>query len=103
MADPTVLDVAERSRFEIRSGGELAGFARYRSAPGEITFVHTEISDAFAGRGLGGALARAALDAARSRGQVVHPQCPFVLGWIAKHPVYADLVPAADHARYGLG
>ncbi|MHA6782381.1 GNAT family N-acetyltransferase [Pseudonocardia saturnea] len=102
MADPEVLDVPERSRFEIRSGGELAGFARYRSDPGGITFVHTEIADGFAGQGLGGILVRAALDAARSRGLAVHPVCPFVRSWIAKHPEYADLVPADEHTRYGL-
>jgi len=102
VADPTVLDVAERSRFEIRSGGALAGYARYRAGPGGITFVHTEIADGFAGQGLGGVLVRAALDVARERGLAVHPDCPFVRGWIAKHPEYVDLVPADEHARYGL-
>lgn len=92
MAEPTVVDVG--GRFEIRADGGLAGFAAYRSAPGRITFTHTEIDDRFAGRGLGGVLVRAALDAARARGLAVHPECPFVRGWIAKHPDYADLVPA---------
>jgi predicted GNAT family acetyltransferase len=100
VADPTVVDAGER--FEIRSDGELAGFAAYRTAPGGITFTHTEIADGFAGRGLGGVLVRAALDAARARGLAVHPACPFVRSWIAKHPGYTDLVPADEHARYGL-
>ena len=39
---------------------------------------------------------------ARERGLAVHPDCPFVRGWIAKHPEYVDLVPADEHARYGL-
>ena len=72
--------------------GALAGFAFYRLRPGRIVFVHTEIDDAYAGRGLGGQLARAALDAARARGLTVRPDCPFIKGWIAKHPEYADLV-----------
>ena len=99
---PEVGDVAERSRFEIRSGGRLAGFAEYRTGPGSITFAHTEIHDGFAGQGLGGVLVRAALDAARRRGLAVHPDCPFVRGWIAKHPEYVDLVPAAERARFDL-
>jgi uncharacterized protein len=99
---PQVLDVAEWSRFEIHSGGRLAGFAQYRTGPGTITFTHTEIHDGFAGQGLGGVLVRAALDAARRRGLAVHPACPFVRGWIARHPGYADLVPAAERKRYGL-
>ncbi len=88
----TVADAPERSRFEISVDGALAGFAVYRLAPGRITFVHTEIDDAHAGQGLGGKLARAALDEVRARGFAVRPDCPFIAGWIAKHPDYADLV-----------
>ncbi|WP_214367633.1 GNAT family N-acetyltransferase [Pseudonocardia sp. H11422] len=100
--EPTVLDVPEHARFEIRVGGDLAGFAAYRTRPGGITFTHTEIDDAFTGQGLGGTLVRAALDTVRDRGWAVRPQCPFVRGWIAKHPEYAGLVPEAERARYGL-
>ena len=91
-AATAVRDAPERSRFEITVDGALAGFALYRLAPGRITFVHTEIDDAYGGRGLGGQLARAALDAVRARGLAVRPDCPFIKGWIAKHPDYADLV-----------
>ena len=87
-----VADAPERSRFEISVDGALAGFTAYRLAPDRITFVHTEIDDAYAGQGLGGKLARAALDAARERGLAVRPDCPFIKGWIAKHADYADLV-----------
>ena len=69
----TVADAPERSRFEISVDGALAGFAVYRLAPGRITFVHTEIDDAYAGQGLGGQLARAALDDVRGRGLAVRP------------------------------
>jgi uncharacterized protein len=43
-------------------------------------------------QGLGGQLARAALDDVRGRGLAVRPDCPFIRSWIAKHPDYADLV-----------
>lgn len=87
-----VADVPERSRFEILVDGALAGFARYRLTPGRITFVHTEVDDAHAGQGLGGTLARAALDSARARALAVRPDCPFIRTWIERHPDYADLV-----------
>lgn len=64
--------------------------------------IHTEIDSRFAGRGLGGVLAREALDDARARGLSVLPYCPFIRGWIAKHPQYADLVPEGHRARFGL-
>ena len=53
-SEPRVVDVPERSRFEISTGDGPAGFAEYRTRPGVITFTHTEIDDAVEGRGLGG-------------------------------------------------
>jgi predicted GNAT family acetyltransferase len=102
--EPTVFDVPERSRFEIHADGRLAGFAEYRvKDPGLIVFTHTEIDDAFEGRGLGSTLVRAALDAARTRGRAVRPDCPFVRGYIARHPdAYLDLVPEELRPRLGL-
>ncbi len=88
----TIADAPERSRFEISVDGALAGFTVYRLGPGRATFVHTEIDGAYAGQGLGGKLARAALDDVRARGLAVRADCPFIAGWIAKHPDYADLV-----------
>ncbi|GAA1230757.1 GNAT family N-acetyltransferase [Pseudonocardia alaniniphila] len=102
MTEPQVLDAAGSSRFEIHVDDKLAGFAVYRLGHGRISFIHTEIDDAFAGQGLGGKLVRAALDAARTRGLAVIPQCPFVRGWIQKHADYLDLVPEAERAHIGL-
>jgi predicted GNAT family acetyltransferase len=100
---PTVLDAAERSRFEIHVDGRLAGFAVYRlKDPGLIVFSHTEIDNAYEGQGLGSVLIRAALDAARGRGLAVRPDCPFVRGYIARHGEYLDLVPVELRPRLGL-
>jgi predicted GNAT family acetyltransferase len=54
-------------------------------------FVHTEVEDKFEGHGVGGALARGALDDVRARGFKVTPLCPFIAGWMKKHPEYEDL------------
>jgi uncharacterized protein len=92
-ASPEVVDNPDRSRFEIRVDGERAGLAAYRlRTDGAIVFLHTEIGDEHEGKGLGGILVRAALDSARERGLRVVPSCPFVRGWIERHPDYADLV-----------
>ena len=102
--ESSVLDVAEWSRFEIHVDGRLAGFAQYRMKnPGLIVFTHTEIDDAYEGRGLGSRLVRAALDAARERGFAVRPDCPFVRAYIARHrDAYLDLVPEELRARLDL-
>jgi uncharacterized protein len=100
--EPRVVDDPERSRFEIFLDERLAGFAEYRRAEGEIAFTHTEIDPAFEGHGLGGKLARAALDAARGEKLAVLPYCPFINGWIEKHPDYLDLVPEDKRAQFKL-
>lgn len=91
-AAPTVRDVPEAERWEARFGSDLAGFAQYVRNDKLIAFVHTEVYPAFEGRGVGGALVRASLDAARAAGARVIPLCPFYAGWIKRHPDYQDLV-----------
>ena len=91
---PSVADAPERNRYEITVDGTLAGFAEYRLAPDHITFVHTEIGDEFAGKGLAGVLVRRALDVVRSRELRVVARCPYVKSWIERHPDYADLTSA---------
>lgn len=87
-----VRDNADRQRYEVTVDGELAGFVVYEDRGGARALVHTETFPAFAGRGVGGALARAALDDIRARDLTVVAQCPFIASWIAKHDDYADLV-----------
>lgn len=100
--DPDVVDVEARNRYEIRVGGATAGFAEYHRRGTAISFVHTVVEDAYAGKGLAGRLARAALDDARGRGLAVLPFCPFIRGWIAKHPDYVDLVPEGRRSEFDL-
>lgn len=100
--EPKVVDNPDARRFEIHDGGELAGFGEYHRHDGEIAFLHTEIDPRFKGRHLGGILARHALDEAREQGLVVLPYCPFFRTWIRRHREYADLVPEAKHAQFGL-
>jgi hypothetical protein len=88
----TVTDVPERSRYEIAVDGQLAGFADYRTSADRIVITHSEIDDAYQGRGLAGTLTRYALDDIRAKGLLVTPLCPYTSGYIRKHPEYVDLV-----------
>ena len=95
MADTEVRDNPNQSRYEITVDGALAGFAAYRRREGRIVFTHTEVDDAYAGQGLGGRLARGALDDVRAAGDIeVVALCPFIAAWIDKHPDYQDLLAA---------
>jgi predicted GNAT family acetyltransferase len=92
-ADVTVQDNPAKSRYEASDDtGVVAGFAQYTMRDGTLVFTHTEVDDAFEGRGVGSALARGALDDVRERGLPVRPDCEFIRGYIEKHEEYADLV-----------
>lgn len=96
-------DNQAESRFELRAGGEVAGFLQYhRRGSGLINLIHTEVGDAFQGAGIAGKLARFALDTARQEHLDVLPSCTYVRGWIGKHPEYLDLVPEGRRAEFGL-
>ena len=89
-APVTVSDDRDKSRFEaVDESGVVAGFAAYRRYDDRVVFVHTEVDDAFEGRGVGSVLVRAALDAVRDEGLRVVAQCPFVKAYIERHPEYA--------------
>lgn len=86
-----IVDVPERNRFEARVDGALAGFAEYMRGPSLVVYPHTEVDRAYEGRGIGGALARTALDDARARGLPVLATCPFIAAWMRRNPGYQDL------------
>jgi len=94
MSDDIVLTEApEAERYEIRVGGELAGFLEYRGRGDVRALVHTEIDPAYEGRGLGGRLVGFVLDDVRAReGMTIVPVCSFVHKYLAEHEEYLDLL-----------
>ncbi|MFF1796022.1 GNAT family N-acetyltransferase [Kitasatospora sp. NPDC058263] len=87
----TVHDAEAENRFEARVDGAPAGFAEYIRSDRLVVYPHTVVEPAFEGQGIGSALARAALDDARERGLAVLATCPFIKGWMLRHPEYTDL------------
>ena len=81
-------------RYELDVEGHVA-VAYYKRADGVITFTHTEVPNELAGRGIGSRLAQGALELARAEGFRVIAKCPFIAGYLAKHPEFADLMAAA--------
>jgi uncharacterized protein len=99
---PVITDNPAASRYEMRVGGELAGFVTYQLSDHDkvISLLHTEVEPAFQGDHLGTHLARFTLDDARQRGLAVLPYCPYITSWISQHPDYADLIPPDARAQF---
>jgi predicted GNAT family acetyltransferase len=98
----TVADNPSEHRYEVSVDGEVLGFTLYRSRPGLIAFVHTEVDERHEGEGLGSTLIAGALDDARARGLAVLPFCPFVNAYIERHRDYVELVPAQHREEFAL-
>ncbi|MFL5297222.1 MAG: GNAT family N-acetyltransferase [Phenylobacterium sp.] len=97
---PVVMNPATH-RFEAALGDDVA-FAEYSLLHDAIVLPHTVVPEAFAGRGVASALAVAALTYARDHGLTVKPICPFMAGYIRKHPEWQDLVHKDFRAELGL-
>jgi uncharacterized protein len=90
-----VRDNPDRHRFEIDVGDGAFAIAQYRLSEGTITFTHTEVPGCHEGKGVGSALIRFALAAARQRGLKVIPICPFFAAYMKNHPEEQDLLDPA--------
>ena len=97
----SVVDDQERSRYELRVDGTVAGQLVYDDAGTRRTLIHTEIDPAFEGHGLGSHLAAGALDDARQRGLTVVPLCPFVTAYLRRHHEQLDVVEEPYRTRLG--
>jgi predicted GNAT family acetyltransferase len=73
-------------RYEAQLDGELVGFAEYRLEGRRMTIFHTEVDRAHEGHGIGGRLARLALDDVVARERELVPSCPFIADYIRRHP-----------------
>jgi uncharacterized protein len=91
-----VRDNSTNARYELAIDG-ITAFVTYLRSPGFVTLVHTEVPPALSGHGVGSALARFALDAARANGDKVIVKCSFIAAFVKQHPEYQDLVvPSAQ-------
>lgn len=89
--EPVVTHNQSEKRFESTVGGQLAT-ARYERRGDQIIFTHTNVPEAYEGRGIGNALASAALEYALKENVEVVPQCAFIAAYVREHSEYQHLV-----------
>jgi uncharacterized protein len=86
----------EADRFTISVDGGIAGFTETKDSDNQRTFPHTEVDDAFQGRGLASILIGEALQQTKDAGLRIVPVCSMVQAYVKKHPEFDDVVDAAD-------
>lgn len=100
-ADKTGAETAvnqQGDRFTISVEGRPVGFVEYADRGGQRVFIHTEVDDAFEGRGLATILVSQALAATQDAGLRIVPVCELVAGYVGNHPEFGGVVdkPTAD-------
>ena len=94
-----VVDNPTLSRYEARVDGICAGVAEYRLEGAVATVDHVEVAPEHRGRGMASALADGLLADLRRRELRVRPRCPFLIGYLARHPEQHDLLAADGTGR----
>ncbi len=101
---PEVVNAPDLGRYELRDAGRLIGQAQYVVVPVEggsdrVVFFHTEVDEAYGGRGLAQVLARFALDDTIAAGRTIVAVCPYIARFVKRHPEpYAAHVSRATPA-----
>ena len=101
---PHIVNVPDHGRYELRDAGRMIGQAQYVVVPVEgghdrVVFFHTEVDDAYGGRGLAQVLARFALDDTIAAGRTIVPVCPYIARFVKRNPEpYAAHVSPATSA-----
>lgn len=72
-------------RFELIVNGQTA-VTEYMTPGDKIIFTHTEVPIGLEGNGIASLLAKTALEWAKEQRLKVMPLCPYVAGYIKRHP-----------------
>ena len=99
--DAEITDNADLHRYELPVEGQVA-VVTYNLSPPNLMITETLVPEALEGRGLASRLAAAVVADVRARGLVLLPVCPYLAGWLQKHPEHADVVHPTFRGILGL-
>ncbi|NNC34476.1 MAG: N-acetyltransferase [Croceitalea sp.] len=89
--DHKVTDNSAKKQYELLVDDKLARL-EYIVAQNRIFLTHTEVPIGLEGRGIGSELIRQVLEDIQLKNMILVPLCPFVAGYIKKHPEWKALV-----------
>lgn len=96
--DYKLIDNKENNRYEFQIDGKIAEID-YIKSDGEIYFVHTEVPASLGGKGVGSQLVEKALEDVDRQELRLVPLCPFIAGYIKKHPEWKRIVMRGKHIQ----
>lgn len=85
-------DTGSKGRYVYRADGNEAEMTFTKVGLHQIIIDHTEVPEAFRGRGIGLKLVEQAIADARSEGKTIIPLCPFAAAQFRRHPEWADVL-----------
>lgn len=84
-----------RGHFAAIENNEEAGSIHYTVAGNNMIISHTEVADAWEGKGVGKELVAAAVAHARTTGWQIIPLCTFAKAVLSRTPQWQDVVAPA--------
>lgn len=94
-----LIDNKESHRYEFRIDGHIAKIEYIKNNTGEIYLTHTEVPPVLGGKGIGTQLIEKSLNDIEQQGLHLVPLCPFVTGYIHKHPEWKRIVLKGIHIQ----
>ena len=92
MDDYELIDNEERHQYELHIGKYVPKIEYIKTKNGEIYLTHTEVPVALEGKGVGSQLAEKVLKDIEKQELRLVPLCPFIAGYIQKHPDWRRIV-----------
>ena len=92
MENYKLIDNVALHQYEFRIGDLIPRNEYIKTKNGEIYLTHTEVPSALEGKGVGSSLVRLALEDIERQQLRLVPLCPFVAGYVQKHPEWKRLV-----------
>ncbi|MGM5629426.1 GNAT family N-acetyltransferase [Apibacter raozihei] len=91
MSEYELIDNTENNQYEIQIG-RFTPRIEYIKTDDEIYLTHTEVPMELEGRGVGSGFLEQVLIDIDKQGLRLVPMCPFVAGYLKKHPEWKRLV-----------
>ena len=92
MENYKLIDNVALHQYEFRIGDLIPRIEYIKTKNGEIYLTHTQVPSAQQGKGVGSSLVRLALEDIERQQLRLVPLCPFVAGYVQKHPEWKRLV-----------